>query len=275
MGRSLALAGVPVVALASRTRHHAEEAAKFIDPLVQPVSLDALPALATRILIAVSDEAIATVAGALARAGMREGAVLHTCGAKGPEVLAPLRAAGTACGLLHPLQTFPSPVLGLERLREITFGVAGDREALDWADEIVGLLDGRALHIPADRLPAYHAGAVLASNALIATIDAATACLEWAGIEPTVALLALEAIVRASVDNVMMVGPEAALTGPIARGDVETVAAHVGALADAPPSIAALYRGTARHLIRMARARGLDEEVGRRLESVVVSPTGG
>jgi predicted short-subunit dehydrogenase-like oxidoreductase (DUF2520 family) len=275
IGRSLALGGAPVAALAGRARDHAEQAARFIGHAVRPVPLHAIASLATRVLIAVSDDSITTVARDLADAGMRRGVALHTYGAKGAEALAPLRATGVACGMLHPLQTFPNPVLGLERIRRISFGLAGDREALDWAAEIVQLLDGRALHIPADRLVWYHAGAVLASNALIGTIDAATACLEMAGIEPAAGLRALEPLVRASVDNVMMVGPRAALTGPIARGDVQTVAAHVGALAEGPPSIAELYRGTARHLVRMSRARGLDEGVGLRLESTIASPTGG
>jgi len=269
LGRSLALRGAPVVALASRSRLRAEEAAPFLGPWVTLVASSELPGLATRVLVAVSDEAIPAVAETLARAGMKGGAALHTCGAKGPEALAALRAAGVACGMLHPLQTFADPPPGVERLERITFGLAGDRQALDWADEIVRLLEGRGLYIASDRLSWYHAGAVLASNALLAVIDAATILMERAGVERKAALRALEPLSRTSLDNVFARGPRAALTGPIARGDIATVAAHLEALEEAPPGVDALYRGIAHHLLQLARERGLADSAVRALESMI------
>lgn len=271
LGRSLALRGQPIVALAGRNPSRAERAAKFIGPAVQAVDLTEIPKLATRLLIAVSDDALDAVARVLADAGLKAGVALHTCGAKGPEALAPLRRAGVACGMIHPLQTVPNPVQGVERLRHITFGLAGDRAALDFAEEIVRLLESRPLHIAAERLSWYHAGAVLASNALVATIDAATVLMEQAGVEHVAALRAIDPLVRASVDNALSAGPRAALTGPVGRGDVETVAAHLRALTTAPPAVAALYRGTALHLVRLSRDRGLDERVAAKLEAMIVT----
>jgi predicted short-subunit dehydrogenase-like oxidoreductase (DUF2520 family) len=271
----LSLRGAPVVALASRSRLRAEKAAAFIGASVQVVPFSELPGLATRVLVAVSDEAIPAVAETLARAGMTGGAALHTCGAKGPEALAALRAAGVACGMLHPLQTFADARLGVERLEGITFGLAGDRQALDWAEEIVSLLECRGLHIASDRLSWYHAGAVLASNALVAVIDAATILLERAGVERQDARRALEPLSRTSLDNVFAGGARAALTGPIARGDIATVAAHLEALRDAPPGIDALYRGVAHHLLQLARERGLADPAVRALESMIENSRGG
>ena len=275
LGRLLWLRGESVVALASRTLVRAERAAAFIGPSVQVTTCAEIPRLATRVLVAVSDDAITLVAETLAQAGMRTGIALHTCGAKGPEALMPLQAAGVACGMLHPLQTVAGPEQGVDRLRRITFGIAGDRQALDWAEEIAGLLESRTLYIAAERLSWYHAGAVLASNALVAAIDAATRLMERAGIDRHAALLALEPLSRASLDNVFSGGPGAALTGPIVRGDVGTVAVHLDALRDAPPSVAALYRAVARHLLELARARGLDEPVVRTLESMIENAKGG
>ena len=259
LGRLLYIRGEPVVALANRNAARAQRAAAFISPTVRVVAYSELADVATRVLIAVSDAGITPVAEALALAGMRTGVALHTCGARGPEALAPLQAVGVACGVLHPLQTVAAPEQGVKSLERIPFGLAGDRPALDWAEDVVARLDGWALLVAADRLPSYHAGAAMASNALIALIEAAVVLMGQAGIERQAALQAIGPLCRASLENALRVGPEAALTGPVARGDVATVAAHLEALEGAPSAVEALYRAAGRCLLDLARQRGLPE----------------
>ena len=116
LGRLLYLRGEPVIALAARNHTRAERAATFIGPSVQVVPYSELPRLSTRVLVAVSDDAIGLVAETLARAGMCKGVALYTSGARGPEALAPLRAVGVACGMLHPLQTVIDREQGVKRL---------------------------------------------------------------------------------------------------------------------------------------------------------------
>lgn len=176
-----------------------------------------------------------------------------------------------ACGVLHPLQTVTTPEQGVSNLTGVTYGVAGDAAAIEWAEEIVALLDGRALRVAPECLSAYHAGAVMASNALVAVIDAAVVLMGQAGVERQAALRALEPLARASVDNLFANGPSAALTGPIARGDAETVAAHMEALDKAPPTVSALYVAAARRLIEIARERDLPEASVRALQSAIGS----
>jgi predicted short-subunit dehydrogenase-like oxidoreductase (DUF2520 family) len=263
------LHGGSVIALASRNRIRAEGAAAFIGPSVRPIGSAELPSLATHVLIAVKDEGITLVAEELARAGMRTGVALHTCGAKGLDALAPLKRAGVACGVLHPLQTVPTPEQGVKSLRGVTYGIAGDRLAVEWAEDLVSLLGGRALRVAPEHLTSYHAGAVMASNALVAVIDAAVVLMGQAGVERDAALRALEPLARSSLDNVFANGPSAALTGPVVRGDAGTVAAHMDALDDAPPTVAALYVAAARRLIEIARERDLSEASVRALKSAL------
>jgi predicted short-subunit dehydrogenase-like oxidoreductase (DUF2520 family) len=270
-GRLLLRRGAKVVAVASRTHLTAERAAKFIGPTVQAVTIVELPRLARRLLIATSDDAIEQVAQTLAEAGMSTGVALHTCGAKGSEALAPLRFRGVACGVLHPLQTIATPEQGARDLVGVTFGVTGDRDAVEWAEEIVTLLDGKPLRIKAGLLGSYHAAAVMSSNALVAVIDAAVALLMRAGIEEQAALRALEPIARASLENIFRLGPRTALTGPIARGDVSTVTAHMDALATAPQTVATLYRAVAEQLLVISRERGLPASTARALQSAIHS----
>ena len=274
LGRLMHEQGIPIVAVASRSRITAEAAAAFIGPNVRAVRWTDIPTLAARVLVAVSDDAITPVARALADAGMRTGLALHTCGAKGPDALEPLRAQGVDCGMMHPLQTIVSAEQGVTRLHGITFGVAGDEPAVAWASAIVAQLGSRALRVPVRRLSSYHAGAVMASNAIVAVVDAATVLLADAGIEPAAARLALEPLCREALDNVLASGARSALTGPIARGDATTVAAHLDALAAAPPSVAALYQAAARHLVEIAKARGLADVNARALETALDAAVG-
>jgi predicted short-subunit dehydrogenase-like oxidoreductase (DUF2520 family) len=271
----MAAGGESVVAIASRNRARAEAAARFIGvaaPSIQVVEYSALPRLATRVLIAVSDQGIEPVATALAAAGMRSGAALHTCGARGPDALEALRTAGVACGMLHPLQTIMSAEQGVNSLADVTFGLSGDREATAWAGEIVEMVTGgrgQSLHIKADRLRYYHAGAVMASNAVVAAVDAAIVLLAHAGVERDAALRAVGPLTRTSVANALRSGPQAALTGPVARGDAATVAAHREALRDVEPTVARLYEAAAGHLLQLAKQRGLSEASVRALLEVL------
>ena len=114
--------------------------------------------------------------------------VFHTSGAAGPDALAPLQAVGVACGMLHPLQTIMTPEQGVQSLVGITFGVAGDPPAVEWAAQLTRQLEGQVLEVDADRLSYYHAGAVMASNALVGVVDAALALMAKAGIDRREAL---------------------------------------------------------------------------------------
>lgn len=266
LGRLLRERGVPVAAVASRSAAHAAAGAAFVGGGAVAASYSELPAHASRILIAVPDDAIGGVAGALA---MRRGAALHTCGARGPEALATLAAAGVSCGALHPLQTVASPEEGVAALPGAAFAIDGDGAAGAWAEQIVALLGGLPLRIPAEWRPLYHAAAVMASNYLIALLAAAVMLVKEAGVEEAVALRALAPLARTSLENALRRGPAAALTGPIQRGDVETLRAHLAALADAPAAIASLYRAAGLAAVELARAGGLPEAAARRLEDVL------
>jgi len=262
LGLLLREKGQPVVAVACRSNESARRAAAFIGDGIDAVPVDKIPALATHLLIATPDGAITDVARRLAGAGMRGGVALHTCGALGPEALEPLAEQGTACGMLHPLQTVPSPEAGVKALPGVAFSVDGDAAASEWAARIVALLGGVALKISEQNKPLYHAAAVMASNYTIALLDATLRLMEEAGVASDDARRALRPLVEASVANALAQSPEEALTGPIRRGDVGTVSAHLAAL---PEPHAHLYRALGLHAVSLAGRAGLDEAAVRQL----------
>lgn len=144
---------------------------------------------------------------------------------------------------VHPLVSLPSPPIGARRLRSATFGVAGDAIGLSLVRSLVGDLGGRCVEPDESRRVEYHAAAVIASNHLVALLGQVQRVAARAGV-PMEAYLDLAS---GTVQNVGEVGPAAALTGPVARGDWATVAAHLAALdPDERDTYLALARETAR-----------------------------
>lgn len=204
-------------------------------------SIDQLPRQANHILIAVSDDSISQVALELAAADLRDSTIVHTSAAAGPEALAILRNSGNAIGVLHPLQTVPSVERGIETLPGATYAVAGDERATAWARELVCLLGGNIISVDPECWGLYHAAAVMACNYQVTLVDAALELMEIAGISRHQAQSALAPILRTTTENILLHGPEAALTGPIRRSDIGAIATHLEALEAASPETKRLY----------------------------------
>lgn len=262
LGRLLHARGEPIAFVASRTVEHARAAALFIGSDVEAVAYSDLASRACRILIAVPDSAVEIVAASLNATwpGARPGIVLHTCGTLGVDALQSLASRGVSCGTLHPLQTISDPESGVAALDGVAFAISGDPTALEWAGEIARIANGRTLRISDERRPLYHAAAVMASNYVTALIAGAQTLLGAANVNPEDALQALAPLARTSLENALRLGPVAALTGPIERGDVTTVSAHLKALASIRGPLERLYRQAGLQTLELARQKGLCDD---------------
>lgn len=273
LGRSLHQCGLPITAIAGRDLRRTSEAAAFIgkgvqNSAVQSVSLPDLAEAASHVMVAVPDDALPSVVQTLAASPSPVRVVLHTCGSRGPEALKELADRGASCGVLHPLQTISTREQGAADLPGSYFGITASGEALEWATDICRLLEGHPLIITPERRPLYHAAAVMASNYIVAMIDAAAMLLGQAGVASDQALPALAPLIEASVRNALTAGPIQALTGPIERGDEQTIASHLLALGDAPESVRHLYRSAGLHASQIARRKspGVDR---RKIEALL------
>ena len=101
--------------------------------------------------------------------------------------------------------------------------VPGTRKPAEWAEQIIRVMDGKPLLIDAQNWQSYHAAAVMACNYQVTLVDAALELMENAGVNRATALAALEPLIRTTTENILLSGPEAALTGPIRRGDSGTI----------------------------------------------------
>ncbi len=190
------------------------------------------------VILCVPDAEIPAAAAAVA--GKAE-LVGHTSGAT---PLAALEAAGGDAFGLHPLQTFPAPVKeeALARFAGVGCAVAGSTEAaLATAETLARSLGMPPFAIDDAGRAAYHAAASVASNFLVTLQAAAERLAAGAGLEPAEARELLAPLVRTTVESWASVGPERALTGPVARGDRQTVVAQRQAVADTAPELLALF----------------------------------
>lgn len=210
--------------------------------------------------LTVPDSGLASVVGELAWAG-KEGSpcpVFHTSGALGLDVLDPLHMLGWPVGTLHPLLPIGNPVLSAARLRGAWFAVAGEVEALTTARRILRALDGHELRIPAARRPLYHAAAATGSYHLQAIVLSAVRLLQSLGVPEDDALAAILSLARGALSNLEELPPELALTGPIVRGDVDTVRLHLLTL---EPREQRLYRPLARAVLDLVPFGGDDDDL--------------
>ncbi|MGH7474809.1 MAG: Rossmann-like and DUF2520 domain-containing protein [Longimicrobiales bacterium] len=229
-----------------------------------------LPPDTTILILAVPDSALPEVTTDLAHVGPAPAAcaALHLSGALSGDVLSPLHARGYATGSLHPMQSVADAWSAADRLLGATFAVGGEPAAVSAARRIVTGLGGRVLVIPPVLRPVYHAAATAGSNYVVALLAFAARLLMQAGVDEAEAVPALLPLLRGALDNVEQLGLVAALTGPIARGDTDTVRLHVARLSEQDR---ALYCALGRETLQLARSAGLDPRRAAELEALLAT----
>jgi predicted short-subunit dehydrogenase-like oxidoreductase (DUF2520 family) len=214
------------------------------------------------LLIAVPDGALAEVAERLARRP-QAAVALHTSGSRDAAVLAPLREACTAAGTLHPLKAFPRVLSAPEEARGVFFALDGEPAAQDLARRLVAAWGGVAGEVPAAARPLYHFAATLAAGGIATLLATAADLAARAGLPPEVAggylelargTVAAAIAAPASQERAPGAAALAALTGPVARGDLVTVQRHLEALKAAAPERLPLAVELARETLRQVAA---------------------
>jgi predicted short-subunit dehydrogenase-like oxidoreductase (DUF2520 family) len=251
LGAALADAGHRVVAAAAVSAASRERAQRLL-PGAAILPADEVARAATDLLLlAVPDDHLAAVVSGLAATGsLGPGTVIaHTSGAHGLAVL------GDRDGLaLHPAMTFTGADADLDRLPGIAWGVTARDRA--FAARLVTDLGGVPEWIAEDARPLYHAALAHGANHLVTLVNEAADLLRAAGVERPEAVLS--PLLHAALDNALSLG-DAALTGPVSRGDAGTVRKHLSRLApESVPAYLALARRTADRAIAAGRLRPQD-----------------
>jgi predicted short-subunit dehydrogenase-like oxidoreductase (DUF2520 family) len=262
VGTSLAFflskTGYRISALFSKTRASAEKTASLVNGPAPAASSWAAAQMADVILITTPDDVISEACQIIAdHNGFRENTtVLHCSGALPSTILSSAKTAGAFAGSMHPLQSFAAARTDINPFKGINMAVEGDDQALTLATQLAKDLGAQAHTIRTEGKTLYHAAAVAASNYLVTILELALQMLKAAGIEPAAGFKILKPLIEGTLSNVEKIGIPEALTGPIARGDLDTVAAHIEHIVAQVPELKSLYCSLGVDTAGIARAKG-------------------
>jgi predicted short-subunit dehydrogenase-like oxidoreductase (DUF2520 family) len=242
LGRRLRELGWKIGAVVTRSEASARKAVRFIGGGEAHGSLARQVLRCSVILITTPDAAVGEVAKDLARIGaeeLRGEIVLHTSGALDSSVLDDVRAFGAATGSMHPMQSFSG--IGVPPLEGKVFAIEGDAAAVKMARQLARSLGGAPVRIDGSQKLLYHAAATMAAAHVLVVEEAATRLLMSIGMNRREAVRALLPLTRQVLQNFERLGPRAAWTGPLSRGDFEVVEGHLVTLRRYDPRYAEAY----------------------------------
>jgi len=243
VARLLVDADYNLVALVSRDVDRARKAADFVGCPNAATTAMEKAATADIVLLAVADDFIATVAAELSRYDLKPGTLLvHFSGFHRADVLLPELERGLLAVALHPLQTFATAEAGVRNLPGSPCSVEGSPQAVEEGEQLIHAVGGVPFRIGSEQKTLYHAAACVLSNNLVANTRAACEIFAACGFDRQQAFELLKPLLAGTCNNLESLGPDRALTGPISRGDVHTVRAHLEALAPLPTELQQIYR---------------------------------
>ena len=246
--------GYRMIAVSSRSQTSARKLAQAVSGCHAFNSNQDVADAAELIFITTPDDAIASVASEIQwHRGQR---VVHCSGALSTDILESAKKLGAQVGAFHPLQTFASVKQAIENIPGSTFAVEAEEPLLSTLKGMAITLDGDWIELKANDKVVYHAAAVIACNYLVTLVKLATDLWQSFNIPQSQATQALLPLIRGTIHNIDTVGIPQCLTGPIARGDIETIKKHLDALQKVAPALLSTYQELGLQTIPVALAKG-------------------
>jgi predicted short-subunit dehydrogenase-like oxidoreductase (DUF2520 family) len=262
LGYALARKGFRIMALSCKRLSSAEESRKIIGQGIATTDNVQTAKSGELVILSLPDDEIEKVASDILSSDIvwKDKFVFHCSGLLSSGVLEALEAKGAVTASIHPNQSFSHKRSGPRVFEGIYFGIEGSRNALVLAKDIVQKLGGKHFILKADDKPLYHAACSIASNFLVVLLDMARQLFEQVGLEKKAATSVLFPLVQGTLNNMKGSSALSSLTGPIIRGDSESVSKHIDALRKFP-HYHELYIKMASYAVEMAeKQRGVPSE---------------
>ncbi len=271
LGYALSRKGSRIAAISDKNLRSAQESREHIGQGEVTDDNSHAARLGTWIVLALPDDTIEKAAEELAGTDIEWGGkfVFHCSGLLTSESLKPLETKGALVASIHPVQSFPQKKPDPKVFSDIFIGLEGKREALKPAKKVARQLGSRYFVLDALNKPLYHTACSVASNSMATLLDVSTHLLKKAGLSESMAPRILLPLIQGTLQNVKKFDAGRALTGPVVRGDLQSVQKHLKALAD-EPEFRELYRKIAYQSLRIAkRENRLSDEKIRALEALL------
>ena len=271
LGAALQQAGHRLVAVSGVSEQSRARAAALL-PGIPVTSVEEVVRRAELVLLTVPDDALPELIAGLSATGSWQAGqiVVHTSGRYGAAVFDAAAGHHVLGMALHPVMTFTGTSMDVVRLADCCFGITAPEALRPVAEALVVEMGAEPVWIQEQDRPMYHAGLAHGANHLVTLVAQAMQVVGSAGVEEPQRLIA--PLLQAALDNALRLG-DAALTGPVARGDAGTVAAHLAQLAEQTPDILPTYVALARATAERALASGrLTAVAAESLLDILASP---
>lgn len=258
LAKYLAEAGYILAGLASKSLSSAKRVADLTGSVNFTDTAWEVTRKADIVFITTPDGAIKEACDSIAvKNGFNSGSVvLHCSGALTSTVLLTARNCGASIGSMHPLQSFASTEYSHNPFSGIVTSVEGDKKATDAASLVAAALGSGCVTIKTEAKILYHASAVVASNYLVTLLDLSLNLIRQAGVPADEAFRSLKPLIDGTLSNIEKLGVHDALTGPIARGDIQTIENHILEIGSETPHLLPLYKILGLYTVEIAKGKG-------------------
>ncbi len=265
LARAFAARGYTVAGVVSRSTSGVVQLKRNVVPVCE--TFNALPNEVGFLVLCVPETALSEVARKIAawKQHPKGLVVAHTAGALSAEAIAPVRRIGASALAWHPLQTFTGDE-DPDWLSGVTFGIDGDPEAVETGWNIALGLGGKPVRVPPGLRREYHLAAVFASNLVAALFGQSVLLMTQTGLDDARAQDALASLLTHTAANITRKGLADSITGPVRRGDIETIKSHIETL-KSRPELSELYRLLSLCLVDRLGPRDIDDELRRILKA--------
>jgi len=260
--------GYPVIAVSSKNMDEARRLADRVPGCQSFEKAQEVADKAEHVFITTPDDIIFDV---VSRIKWRPGQyVVHCSGAASTDILEPARKSGAMVGSFHPCQAFPSIEQAIENLPGSTFAIEAESPLLDILQSMASSIGCDWIVLKPGNKAIYHAAAVFVSNYYVTLLQIATDLFQHFDIPTTQATKILMPLMQGNLSNMRNIGLPACLTGPISRGDINTIEKHISALRETDSSLLKIYAELGLQTIPIALAKGtLDEKVSEKLQTLL------
>ncbi len=253
LGYALRRKGFEIKAFSCRRKDSARESQKIIGAGQPYTAIVETAGQGTLLFLCLPDKAIEHVSQELSQSHLAwsKKYVFHTSGLQSSRLLQPLEEKGAFTASLHPVQSFAQKTADLKQFKGIYFGLEGCSYAQSLGKKIVRRLGGQTLLLDAEDKPLYHAACSMASNLLVALLEASSSLLGKISLEDNPSQILLP-LVQGTLHNVKKFDIRSSLTGPVVRGDHDSVEEHLRSLR-AFPKYRKIYTTLSLHALTMAK----------------------
>lgn len=271
LGKALFRAGYSISSLTANTLQEAEESSRIIGQGKPGTDNIHAAEMGEIILLTVPDDLIEKTAKELSKAALswKDKQVFHCSGLHSSHILKPLEELGAETASFHPIQTFSSKKSEPGLFNNIYVSLEGNQRAQKTAEDMITRIGGRFFSIRAEDKPLYHSACSIASNLMVILLDAAVELLKHTGKNEKESFEMLFPLIKRTLQNVKEFSISQALTGPVKRGDIDTISHQLRSLSVLPEIRSIYIQLTSRALDLVEKESGLSPQRIRKLRDLL------